>query len=60
MVEATVVDVAAKVGHMAGIIFPPKTIPNNVDELTLIPLQALTTLLATDFSAETQPAVHPS
>jgi hypothetical protein len=59
-VDLTVgVDVVANVGHKAFTIPPSCTIANNVFELTCTFEQALDTLLATEFNADTQDAEHP-
>jgi len=51
--------VFSNVGHKASTIPPSLTIPNNVFELTSTFEQALDTLLATEFSPDTQVTEHP-
>jgi hypothetical protein len=51
--------VFSNVGHKASTIPPSLTIPNNVFELTCTFEQALDTLLAIEFSPDTQDAEHP-
>jgi hypothetical protein len=51
--------VFSNVGHKASTIPPSLTIPNNVFELTCTSEQALDTLLAIEFSPDTQDAEHP-